>query len=224
MRRPIRHFPNLSDLVDALSDLIVARLTTAVADRGRASLVLPGGRTPKHLFDGLAGRHAPWARVSITLSDERWAPQDPAASNERLLRERLLRGRAAAARFTSFRQADDLAASRDRAEAALLDTARPFDVTVLGMGVDGHVASLFPRSATLHAGALVEAVHCPGAPGAETRLTLTSQALQESRFIALLITGPEKLRALAHAEAGAPTPVSALLRAHHGRFEVFCAP
>ena len=220
----MRMFDNLSDLVDGLSDVIVDRLNSAVAVRGRASLVIPGGETPKHLFSGLAGRHAPWAQVDITLTDERWAPNAPAASNERYVRERLLQGRAAEARFISLRPADDLPQSRQDAERAIARIARPFDVTVVGMGADGHIASLFPDRIVLHSGDLLEAVDCPGAPVASQRLTLTLEALQNSRFMALVITGEEKLKTLSDAEAGAALPVAALLAGGQERLEVFCAP
>lgn len=220
----VRIFPNVSDLVDTLSDLIVNQLTAAVADRGRASLIVPGGQTPKYLFDGLAGRHAPWSQVDIALTDERWTPDEPLVSNEHLVRERLLRGRAAEAAFTSFRHGDDLAMARDMAEAAVSRIAHPFDVSVLGMGADGHVASLFPNGVTLRSGALLEAVHRPGEGAAENRLTLTAEALRTSRLIALLITGPEKLSALTRPAAGELTPLRSLMHAAGGRFEVFYAP
>lgn len=221
---PMQTFANVSDLVDTLSEVIVERLSSAVADRGRASLVVPGGESPKHLFDGLAGRYAPWSKVDIALTDERWAPQTPTGSNEHHVRARLLKGRAAEARFTSFCQADTLPGARDHAETAIARFARPFDVTVVGMGEDGHVASLFPHRSVLHPGALVEVVERQGALVAKRRLTLTLQALQDSRFIALLITGQEKLNTLRRAAAGEATPIGALLEAGRGRLEVFCAP
>lgn len=220
----IRPFENMSDLVDSLSGTIVERLSRAVAQRGRASLVVPGGETPKHLFDGLAGRHAPWSQVDIVLSDERWAPESVSASNERNVRERLLKGRAAAARFTSFRLADGLPQARDLAEIAITHLAHPFDVAIVGMGEDGHIASLFPEASVLHAGALVAAVECPGSIAPRQRLTLTLQALQTARFVAVIIAGGGKFRALGRAAAGEPTPMNALLRARRGQVEVFSAP
>lgn len=219
----LRMYRNASDLVDGLSDEVVNRLDTAVARRGRASLIVPGGKTPQHLFDGLAGRYAPWPRVDIMLTDERWKPAEPMAWHERLVRQRLLRGRAAQARFTSLRQCDDPVQARAAAEAAMSAIARPFDVAVVGMGVDGNVASHFAGGALLHAGELVEAARRPGGAPEERSLRLSLAALQTTRFIALLITGPDKLAALQRALGGEATPVRALLQSRRSGLEVFCA-
>jgi 6-phosphogluconolactonase len=216
-------FRNVSDLVDGLSDEIVGRLGAAVARRGRASLVVPGGRTPQHLFDGLAGRYAPWPSIDILLTDEYWAPNGPSEGHEDLVRKRLLRGRAAEARFTSFRRSEDLQRAQADAEVAVASVASPFDVAVVGMGVDGHVAAHFADGAVLHAGELVEAVSRPGAGTPEHRLTLSLSALQATRFVAVLITGVDKFETLQRALGGEPTPIRALLQARRSRVEVFCA-
>ena len=216
----LHRFPDRSALVEALADEIAARLADGVAARGAASLVVPGGSTPAPLFDALCERDLPWKAVVITLNDERWVDPSDAASNERLVRERLLVGRAAEACFFGLKTP---AATPRQAvvevEARLADVARPFDVMVLGMGEDGHTASLFPYSAALAASlggdpAQVQAVEAPHARGAIERMTLSLPAIVDSRSVAVLITGSEKLAVLGRAaEPGDPLalPIRAVL-------------
>jgi 6-phosphogluconolactonase len=148
----LHRFPDCASLVRSLADEIAGWLGEAVAARGAASLVVPGGSTPGPLFDALAGKELLWSAITVTLNDERWVdPADP-ASNERLVRERLLTGCAAEAGFVGLKTA--AATARDglaEVEARLAAIARPFDVMLLGMGADSHTASLFPGSAALAA-------------------------------------------------------------------------
>src|SRR5208282_2635635 len=95
----IVRFDDAESLTAALADKIVARLSEGVRRRDAASLAVPGGATPGALFDVLATRRAPWERVSVTLTDERWVSPDDDRSNEKLVRSRLLRGEAASAHF-----------------------------------------------------------------------------------------------------------------------------
>ena len=212
---------------------IAARLREAVEDRGAASLVVPGGSTPGPLFDALSRHDLPWNKVAVTLNDERWVdPPDP-ASNEHLVRTRLLTRRAAAARFVGLKTAHarpaDAVAEVERRLDAL---PRPFHVMLLGMGADGHTASLFPGSAALRASldgdpAQVQAVEAPGAKGAAERITLALPALLDSRFIALLITGEDKLAVLRRAEAGEEAlemPIRAALNGARTPVHVYWCP
>ena len=204
-----------------LADDIAVRLVDAIALRGAASLVVPGGSTPGSLFDALSTRDLAWDKVVVTLNDERWVdPPDP-ASNEHLVRTRLLTGRAAAARFVGLKTAAGSAFQGvSEVEARLAAIPRPFGVMLLGMGEDGHTASLFPSSSSLKASlggdpARVQAVQAPGARGSTERMTLALPALLDSRFIALLITGRPKLDTLRRAEAaGSPLdlPTRAVLQ------------
>jgi 6-phosphogluconolactonase len=170
--------------------------------------VVSGGRTPVALFEQLRTEDIGWSGVRIALADERWVGTDDAASNERMVRDVLLRERAAAATFVGLKNA---APTPDAGAVAAWETfarvPRPFDAMLLGMGDDGHTASLFPGSPNL-ARALdpAAAAGCIGmwAPAPpQPRLSLNLSALLDSRQIVLLISGAGKwLRYRAAAEAG----------------------
>lgn len=214
-------FPDAPATAEALALVVAERLREGLAQRGRASLVIPGGSTPGRVFDRLAQAELDWSRVHVTLNDERWVAPDDPASNEHLVRSRLQIGRAAAARLVGLKTAhaspEDAVGEVERRLAAV---ARPFDVMLLGMGEDGHTASLFPGSAGLKAsldgdGAEVQAVQAPGARGSAARITLALPALLDARFTALLISGEAKLATLARAQAGEDAlelPIRAILR------------
>jgi 6-phosphogluconolactonase len=229
-----RLFAAFDDLVEALSADIAGKLNEAVLLWGSAGLVATGGATPGPVYDALSRMEAPWAQIQVTLSDERWAPPNAAASNERLVRERLLRGPAAAARFTPFKTpAPTPALALADVEHALQAMNPPFDVTLLGMGNDGHVASLFPQAPELAAalddaaGLRVCAVHRPGAAGAADRMSLTRKGLLDSRAIAVLITGAEKLAVYRRALEGddiAAMPIRMVLQQRRTPVQVWWAP
>src|SRR6185437_10734095 len=110
----LHRFPNADDLVRSLSDEIVSRLIAGVSSRSAASLAVSGGTTPGTLFDALSVRNAPWDKVSITLSDERWIIPDQDGSNEKLVRTRLLQNAASDAKLVPLKTRD---ASPSAAEA-----------------------------------------------------------------------------------------------------------
>ena len=218
----------------ALAADIAARLTEAVDARGAASLVVTGGSTPAPCYDALAQLAAPWDRTAITLTDERWAPTSDPASNERQVRERLLVGPAAAARFVALKtDAASPAEAAPAVEAALAALPRPFEAVILGMGADGHFASLFPGAAELSAGldpqgeAAVIPILREGAAGAAQRLSLTLAAILDARVIAILIDGPDKLDVVRRAQAGtdpAELPIRAILNQTSVPVAIWWAP
>jgi len=217
-------------LFTALSDRLVALLALGIAERGKASLVVPGGSTPGPLFEALSRRDLNWAAVTVTTSDERWVPEDHPDSNARLVREHLLRDKAAGATLvplTSAR-ADPEQGEAEVAEA-LTRVPRPFDAVVLGMGTDGHTASLFPGADNLidalAGGGVVRAIHAPGATLA--RMTLTAPVLLDTRAVIVLATGDEKRRVLGQAISPGPVeelPVRTVLHQHLAPVSVFWAP
>lgn len=216
----------------AVAAAIAARLASALSLRGRASLVVSGGRTPLGAFARLSLAPLDWERVAVTLADERWVPPSHEDSNERCVRDHLLRNAAAAARFVPLKTAASTPeAGAGAAAAGLAGIARPFDVTLLGMGEDAHTASLFPGAPELAAAldprapAPCIAVNPPRAPHA--RLSLTLRAILDSRVVMVEIAGAAKRaaieRALGPGEVAA-MPIRAVLRQPDVPVEVFWSP
>jgi 6-phosphogluconolactonase len=220
-----RLFDTPSELQLALAGEIADRLEDGVVERGQASLVVTGGSTPGGLYDELSMMEIPWRQVWITLSDERWLSSDNAESNERLVRERLLRGRAAAAHLISLKTDDPTPAEALQSiDARIAALPRPFDAVVLGMGADGHVASLFPGAGhglDPMSAVNVVAVEAPGAAGSPQRLSLTVSALLDARWIAVLIRGQDKLDVIRRPDG---LPIAAVLGQTKVPVEVFWAP
>ena len=229
---PAVRYADLDTLSLKLAAAIAADLAAAIDARGTASLVVSGGRSPVRLFERLRTLAIDWGRVCVALADERWVdPSDP-ASNERLVRDVLLRYAAGAARFTGLKNGGatpDLGA--DMAWSTFNGVPRPFDVLVLGMGDDGHTASLFPDSPNLElaldaaAAAGCIGMRSPTLP--EARLSLNLAALLDSRRIVILITGESKWRTyIAAVQPGAVErmPVRAVLRQQHAPVEVLWSP
>jgi len=189
------------ELAVELADKAAALLAEAVAQRGTASLVVSGGTTPEPFFSRLSCKRSNWERITVTLADERWVETNEPASNEHLVRSVLLRNEAACARFIGLKNnAPAAAAGEKQCSKALRAAPRPFDLVILGMGEDGHTASLFPGAARLReavdmlSGRDCMAISPPGAPF--ERMTLTLPTLLDSRMIILLITGEGKKRVL----------------------------
>ena len=209
-------YPDREMLMLGLANVIAGQLADFLRRDGHATLSVPGGTTPGPIFDTLSGVDLDWANVAVVLNDERWVPEDSERSNTRLLRQRLLRGRAAQARLIP------LYAPADTPEdmlPALMDGLRPhlpISVLLLGMGADMHTASLFPGADRLD-----EALssHAPlllpmrADAAGEPRVTLTAPVLRGAFHIHILITGADKRAALDRAQQLSPheAPVRAIL-------------
>lgn len=207
-------------------------LSGAIVTRGEARLAVSGGSTPALFFGALSKLDLDWAKVTVTLVDERFVTEDSPRSNAALVKRALLRDRAAAARFLplSGDVSAGLAACAERADHAIAMLGR-LDAAILGMGNDGHTASFFPGGDRLadaldmNARRHVLAIEAPGA--GEPRLTLTLKALLEARFIALHIEGAEKRETLDKAlRAGSELdmPVRAVINRAGDRLQIFWAP
>jgi 6-phosphogluconolactonase len=223
-----RSHANPQELAEGLAKAVAAALRQAIETGGHATLVVSGGRSPLAFFQALAQQPLHWQQVLVSLADERWVPVNHADSNEALVRRHLLRGPAAEARFLGLYQvAGNLQQAAELADQALAELP-PIDVLVLGMGDDGHTASLFPDSPNL---ALALQADCPHrvlpmqAPSAPAqRLSLTLPLLAGARLPLLAIQGQAKLATLRTALAGAEVasmPIRAFL---HSPLEIYWCP
>lgn len=225
-------FPNALALEHALVGEIRVDLQEAIDARGAASLVVSGGRTPVNLFRLLGVEPIDWSRVWVTLADERWVDTADSSSNERLLRETLLTGAAAKAHFVGLKNPS--AAVEQGLEwswRALTRIVRPLDVVLLGMGDDGHTASLFPASPGLaaaldtSAAPACVAMRAPAAP--QERLSLNLSALLDARRLVLHIVGAEKWQVYLKAREPGPVtefPIRGILHQQQVPVDVFWSP
>ncbi|KVD65238.1 6-phosphogluconolactonase [Burkholderia ubonensis] len=189
---------------DALAQAVGNALRAALARPARATLAVSGGTSPRPFLQTLSHAALDWASVDVTLVDDRWVPEDDAASNARLVRDTLLQHAAAPATFLPL---VDTGAALDAHVAAL--NANPAhrlpDVAVLGMGEDGHTASIFADAPEWdHAITTAErfvAVHPGAAPHA--RVSFSLDALKRIDRLFLLIAGNRKREVL---EAAASSP------------------
>ncbi|MBC7944660.1 MAG: 6-phosphogluconolactonase [Burkholderiales bacterium] len=215
-----------------MAQRVADRLTGAIAARGRATLVLSGGRTPIRFFEQLRQQSLQWDRLIVTLADERWISPASADSNERLVREHLLMGEAGRARFFGLKNtAPTPFEGLQDCSDMLGQLPRPFDVVVLGMGDDGHFASLFPgipeleAALDLNSGARCVAVDPPSAP--HQRMSQTLAALLDAGQLILHFEGERKWRRYLEALESGPAnelPTRALLGQQRTQVEVYWAP
>ncbi|HEY5337492.1 MAG TPA: 6-phosphogluconolactonase [Rhizomicrobium sp.] len=230
----LRRFADADTMIRTLADEIVVNLNADITARGAASFVASGGTTPGPLFDLLSKRDLAWDKVWVTLSDERWIAPTEDGSNENLIRTRLLRNKAATAHLVAMKT-DDASPNDGEAKvgAALTAMRRPFTVTLLGMGDDGHTASLFPHAQGLETAldvnnpALARAVHTHDVATTGERMTLTLRAILDSKLIVILIKGDTKMDAYRNALSGtdvAAAPVRAVLQQSKTPVQVFWAP
>lgn len=205
-------------LAEVLADDICAALTSALDADGKASLVVCGGSSPLGVFRELARRDINWAGVTVLPGDERWVPESHADSNAAMIRRELLQDRAAAATFLPlYEPVAEPERAINKINARVEALSRPFDFVLLGMGDDGHTASLFPDSPTIDK-ALASTQSCvvqhvPRLP--VPRISLTPHALLDARRIGLLFFGAEKAAVFAAASGDgdlARYPVRAVLR------------
>lgn len=209
-------YPDRDMMMIDLASKIAGELGAALRSNDRASLCVPGGTTPGPMFDALCAADVEWDRVHVFLGDERWVPETSERSNTRLVRERLMVNRAAAAKLVPLHlEGMELEEAIPKLTAAI-EPELPISVLLLGMGTDGHTASLFPGADRLDEAMSDDApplmaITAPGAP--EPRLTMTLPVLQGAMSIHVLIVGQEKREALERVRHLRPreAPVAAIL-------------
>jgi 6-phosphogluconolactonase len=204
--------PDPEQLARPAAEWLEAEILASIRARGRCALALAGGRTPEPVYRELAqAADVDWSRVSVFFGDERAVPPDDAESNYRMVRAALLSRvpipAARVHRMEAERSDRDLAA---REYERLLPAA--LDILVLGVGPDGHTASLFPGSAALDERRRLVVPVVGTKPPAE-RLTITPPVIEAAQRVAVLVTGADKAAAVARALEGplAPREVPAQL-------------
>jgi len=198
--------------VDAWTASITAVVSDSLSERlkqpaARPRLLVSGGTSPAPVFRALSQLPLDWSRIDIALVDERWLPPGDPDSNARLVADNLLRNKAKVARFEPLVRANR--SIETVVHDANLHAQSPVDVVLLGMGDDGHTASLFPHMRDLDSALAstrpyvpVNATGCPGAGAWARRISLTPAGLARARVRLLLIRGKEKRDVLERAAGG----------------------
>lgn len=226
-------FTDCQALADALAERIADRLREGIAERGHALLAVSGGSTPRHFFERLSRQAVEWAKVQVTLVDERWVPETNERSNAAMVKALLLQHAATVAQFVPlYADAPTPEAGLVMLRTRVASLQLPFDAVVLGMGNDGHTASFFPGGDRLPealdtaSDVRVLPMRAPGA--GEPRITFTLSALLQTRALYLHIEGDAKRQLLADARLGlgeaAQFPVRAVLTQERVPVAVYWCP
>jgi 6-phosphogluconolactonase len=184
------------DTPEDVAAAAAADIAAALRD-GSRTLVLAGGSTPRRCYELLARLDVQWGKVTVLFGDERCVPPDHPDSNYKMAREALLDQVAPA---TVHRMAGELGPDEGAAEySRIVQGLAPLDIVVLGIGEDGHTASLFPGHPEVNAKGWAIGVRNSPKPPPE-RVTLTLEALRGARLVIILATGAGKAQAVALAK------------------------
>jgi 6-phosphogluconolactonase len=197
----LNDFISREKLDEALAENVSQILQAAIATKGKASIAVSGGSTPKGFFKTLSKKAIDWKKVTITLADERWVDINSDASNTRLVHEHLLQNNASSAKFFHLKQGEKLCEETlNDLNIAANNALLPLDIVILGMGEDGHTASLFPCSAQIEQGlditndSSLMKVEPTTAP--HQRITFSFAALKQSKNVFLHLCGDNKKQVL----------------------------
>jgi 6-phosphogluconolactonase len=206
-----------AELTRAACALVLEAAGAALAERGVFHLALSGGSTPQPTHAALAASPADFARWHAWFADERCVPPDDPASNHRAAATSGLLARIPPANVHRMRGEDDPDSEARRYAAELcaaLGEPPQLDLVVLGLGADGHTASLFPGTRALDSAEWTAVGEAPAEP--HTRITLTLPTLREARRVLFLVTGAEKADALRAALHGSPVVPARAVHPHAG--------
>jgi 6-phosphogluconolactonase len=203
----LNNFDTREQLDLSLADKVSAILQQAISLNGKASIAVSGGSTPKGFFKVLSNKNIDWQKVTITLADERWVDINSDDSNTRLVHENLLQNKASVAKFFHLKQGEVLCdETLANLNVAANNTLLPLDVLILGMGEDGHTASLFPCSAQIKQSLDINNEHAlmkvvpTTAP--HQRITFSFASLSQSKNTFLHLSGESKKQVLEKALNG----------------------
>ena len=192
---------NSESLAVDLSQKIREILLETIKKRGRASMAVSGGSTPIPLFDALSNLDIDWNKVDLTLVDDRWVESDHKDSNELLVKSHLIKNKAVNVNFVPLKNnASTAKEGRASSEDALKSFTLPFDIVILGMGTDGHTASLFPCSKEIKSAMDLDNNDCLVATTPTSapydRLGMTAKAIMDAKRVFLHLNGSIKLHTL----------------------------
>lgn len=229
----IEKFFDSKDAYNAeLGEDLAKCLAQGIEQDGRAVLMVSGGSSPAPAYRYLSGLELAWDKIDVAMVDERWVEQSHDKSNEAFIKSTLLQDKAAAANFVTMKNpADSAQLGQTECQNAYAALKQNFDVTILGMGPDGHTASLFPHAqgldnalTTTDLVAAIDAIKSDVTGDITERMTLTRAAILQSKVIKLLISGEEKLAVYKEAKAGgevADMPLRAILQQTKVPVEVY---
>ncbi|MCO1333884.1 6-phosphogluconolactonase [Microbulbifer sp. OS29] len=232
-----KFFQDRERLVQALVHDCACELQKGIKESGNASFLVSGGSSPEPVYRELSKRPLPWSKITAALVDERWVEKSESGSNAAFIEKSLLQNYAGEAAFLGMKNSHATAAEGEQeCERSYAELQRPFDVCLLGMGGDGHTASLFPHAQGLEDALNPESDKLCSAiianqsevTGSNTeRMTLTLSAILQARNIKLLITGEEKLKVYREALLGSDEmemPVRSILKQGLKPVTVYWAP
>lgn len=203
-----RHaYPDIESLSQGFADFAATTLKNTLTRKPQATLVVPGGSTPRHYLPALAKCQLPWDRITITLSDERWVDINNEQSNEQLVKKYLMAHLPPNTSFIGLKTQHENPFDAVDTIHLRLDQLPPLSLTVLGLGEDGHIASLFPGiNPDLPSNHHCVAIASPIAPS--LRVSLSLEMLARSENIVLVVTGKNKRLLLdrlnGHSDSGIP--------------------
>ncbi len=232
----IHKYTSRDELFSAVADRCQEQLKITLDKNNEASFVIPGGSTPGPAFKQLANSSLDWKKITVAQSDERWLPSNHPQSNQGLTERTFLIENAKEAKYVAMKNPHDRAIDGEaQCNRDYLEFSSPFSLTMLGMGLDGHVASLFPNSKPINQALdltnsniciAIDGSGCPVAGDYPERMSLTLAAILNSDLIILLLTGEAKLEVINLAKKeNKPEkyPVSGLLNQTNTPVEIFWA-
>ena len=229
MSRTVHAFNEQEVLIEALSQSILTNLQKAIDEKGKASLIVSGGSTPKPLFEKLRKTAFEWEKVSVGLCDERWVDVSKEESNENFVKKHLIQEEAAKANFIGLYEVNtNIHMAQKVCSQKMKEMLFPFDVLILGMGSDGHTASLFPENVKLEEAFDLKnqnfciAMEPMAAPF--MRMSLTLWAILSAKNIYVHFEGEEKVAVYEEAIAGEDMyimPIRSVLNQEIKEIEVF---
>lgn len=230
-------FEQRHHLINALVAECQDVLSEALSKHGVATLLVSGGTTPAPLYEALSKTDLNWKKIKIALVDERWVDNQHSASNEALIRRTLLINNAKAAEFIGMKTAAASATEGQKeTEASYRKLPQPFSLAIVGMGSDGHTASLFPggegtvdalRADNDNLTAAITAQQSEVTGANTERLSMTIAGLLKTERVIILFTGEDKLTVFNLAQKDGPVdelPIRALIHQDAVPVELYWAP